>query len=357
MRRVTVALDPAYDIIIGAGAAAELEHFVGEPQRVHVVTQEHLVDKLEPVWGALGGSEGLQIALIGDGEAAKSLDTVGVLCRAFAQRGLRRNDTVIAVGGGVVGDTAGFAAAVYHRGIKVVQVPTTLLAQVDAAIGGKTAVNIPEGKNLIGAFHQPIAVVADTSVLATLPDAEYRSGLGEVAKYALMPEGNDIAATLESDHDRVLARDPETLSALVAECAAIKAGVVVSDPNEESGVRARLNLGHTLGHAIETVGDYSLSHGEAVAVGLVFASALAAAMELVGPDAVDHARAVVARLGLPVTVPGQHRASELLAVMERDKKSRGGLTFVLPHEHSLGTVDDPPAHALDKAFEAVGVET
>ena len=299
---------------------------------------------------------------MGDGEGAKSLSTVEALCSQLAVWGLLRGDAIVALGGGVVGDTAGLAAAVYHRGVAVVQAPTTLLGMVDAAIGGKTAVNLPEGKNLVGAFHQPIAVLADVATLATLPPREYRSGLGEVAKYALMPGGGSVDEIVATAGDAVIGRDPEVLSELIAACATIKAQVIASDPEERTGARASLNYGHTLAHALETAGGYELLHGEAVAVGLVFAGALAGALERIGADAVDRHRAVVEALDLPTRVPGELEASTLLDVMRRDKKSIGGLTFVLPSAAndgrvSLETVHDPDPRTLDVAFAAVGVES
>jgi 3-dehydroquinate synthase len=298
------------------------------------------------------------VVTMDDGEVAKTLATVEAICRELAQEGVLRGDVLVALGGGVVGDTAGFAAAVYHRGIDVVQAPTTLLGQVDAAIGGKTAVNLPEGKNLVGAFHQPVAVLADTSSLETLPAAEFRSGLGEVAKYALMPEGSAIVDLLRLHTDRVLARDPEVLATLVAECVTIKSAVVAGDPQERTGARATLNYGHTLAHALETAssiaaGDHGIAHGEAVAIGLVFAVNLAHAMERVGLDSVDRVHGVVAGLGLPVAVPGDVSREDLLQVMKRDKKAKGGLTFVLPGSEGLEVVDDPPSRALDAAFASV----
>jgi 3-dehydroquinate synthetase len=263
----------------------------------------------------------------------------------------------------VVGDTAGFAASVYHRGIAVVQAPTTLLAQVDAAIGGKTAVNLPEGKNLVGAFHQPVGVLADTDTLVSLPEPEYKSGLGEVAKYALLTDvvadPTGLVELLRLRTADVLAREPAVLADVVARCAAIKADVVARDPMERTGIRATLNLGHTLAHALESVGGYELLHGEAVAVGLVFAGALAGAMERIDADAVDRYRNVVSALDLPTAVPasggGGADREELVASMRRDKKSVGGLTFVLPGPLGLEAVHDPDARALDVAFAAVGV--
>jgi len=357
MRRVTVALDPPYDVLVGAGALDVLPELLARRHRIVVVTQARLAELYgDALSDAVTGRDGLHLVTMGDGESAKSLRTIEELCRFFAEHGLLRGDVVIAFGGGVVGDTAGFAAAVYHRGVDVLQVPTTVLAQVDAAIGGKTAVNLPEGKNLVGAFHQPLAVLADTDTLATLPEREYRSGLGEVAKYALMPEGASIAALLGTERDRVLARDPTVLGELVAECAVIKAQVVAADPEERTGVRAQLNLGHTLAHAVETVGGYDLHHGEAVAVGLVFAFNLACALERVDQGTVERVTAVATGLGLPITIPERHPADELLAVMRRDKKASGGLTFVLPGPNGLELVHDPAAHALERAFAAVGVQ-
>jgi 3-dehydroquinate synthetase len=278
------------------------------------------------------------------------------VCREFATADLHRGDVVVALGGGVVGDAAGFAAAVYHRGVDVVQVPTTLLAQVDAAIGGKTAVNLPEGKNLVGAFHQPVAVIADTTTLGTLSDAEYRSGLGEVAKYALMPEGGAVAEVLGRDAGLVLERDPEILGDLVAACAAIKARVVAADPQERTGGRATLNYGHTLAHALETSSGHTLAHGEAVAIGLVFATNLAHGLERVGLEVPERAVALLERLGLPTAVPtGTSGADDLLALMRRDKKAKGGVTFVLPGPQGLEQIDDPPMHAIDAALRSVGV--
>ncbi|HEY8217336.1 MAG TPA: 3-dehydroquinate synthase [Acidimicrobiia bacterium] len=355
MRRVTVGVDPPYDVVIGDGALQELETLVGGYRRAVVVSQTRVAEATPEALrdeGALGVDP--WIVTMGDGEVAKSLGTVGALCSDFARGGLLRGDLVIALGGGVVGDTAGFAAAVYHRGVALVQVPTTLLAQVDAAIGGKTAVNLAEGKNLVGAFHQPVAVVADTALLATLPTSEFRNGLGEVAKYALLPQGGAVVDLLRMHTDAVLARDPAILAELVAACVAIKAAFVAEDPYEQTGVRAILNYGHTLAHALETTGAYALAHGEAVAIGLVFAVNLAAALERVGLDAVDRVHGVVSALGLPVRVPSDADRAELLTIMQRDKKARGGLTFVLPGAGGIEIVHDPPASALDRAFASVG---
>jgi len=361
MRRIAVAVDPPYEVTVGAQALESLPTLLDGYRRVVVVTQPRLQELFGTALEAIASSEhGPWVEMMGDGEAAKSLPTIESLCRAFAAGGLLRGDAVVALGGGVVGDTAGFAAAVYHRGVDVVQVPTTLLAQVDSAIGGKTAVNLPEGKNLVGAFHQPVAVVSDTATLATLPDADYRSGLGEVAKYALMPQGTALIDLLRVRLDHVLERDAEVLADLVAFCTEIKGGVVAADPDERTGVRAALNFGHTFAHALETrsaaaAGAPPLAHGEAVAIGLIFDAHLAYALERVGLDVVDRVHGVVAGLGLPVATPFDVGRDELLTVMRRDKKSVGGLSFVLPGVDGMTVIDDPPAPALDVAFRSVGV--
>jgi len=344
--------DHPYEVVVGPGVLSEIPERLGDRRRVAIVSQRAIADlHAGAVLEALPDAE---LVIIGDGEAAKTLATVEELCSHFAAAGLLRGDAVVALGGGVVGDTAGFAAAVYHRGVDVVQAPTTLLAQVDAAIGGKTAVNLPEGKNLVGAFHQPVAVVADVATLATLPEREYRSGLGEAAKYALM-DPESAPTDLEGVAD-VLARDPALLTVLVAACVGIKAVVVAADPGERTGARATLNYGHTLAHALETSGGYELLHGEAVAIGLVFAAELACALGRIDEAEVARHRAFIERLGLPIRVPDGAHSDEILDAMRRDKKASGGLTFVLRSRDGLDVVDDPPAPALERALHAVGVE-
>ena len=379
MRRIRVDLGSrGYDVVVGNGVLAEVASLLTGRLRVAVVTQEGpagawAAGLIHPL--AAAGAQ-VEMFLMGDGEEAKSLATVEDLCRRFAAWGLLRGDAVVALGGGVVGDTAGFTAAAYHRGVACLQVPTTLLAQVDAAIGGKTGVNLPEGKNLVGAFHQPIGVVADVATLATLPEREYRAGLGEVAKYALMSgtdpdpgmSGTDpdpgmgdagLTARLTSPAGAaaLLARDPDTLVDVVAACAAIKGAVVAADEREQTGLRATLNYGHTLAHALETAGRYDLLHGEAVSVGLVFASELAGALGRLDAGTVVRTREMLIALGLPVTAPEGVSAPELLTLMRRDKKAAGGLTFVLPPPAGgpLERVDDPPAAAIQRALAAVGV--
>jgi 5-deoxy-5-amino-3-dehydroquinate synthase len=362
MRRVTVHVDPPYDVAIGPGALLELGALLGDRRRVAVVSQaavaEHHAD------AARAGLANTEVFFIDDGEPAKTLATVERLGREMAAWGLLRDDMIVALGGGVVGDVAGFTAAVYHRGVSVVQVPTTLLAQIDAAVGGKTGVNLPEGKNLVGAFHQPAAVVADVDTLRTLPEREYRAGLGEVAKYALIAlldpgDANPaaLAELIDTEADRIRGRDPVTLTELVFRCVELKADVVTRDPEERTGLRAILNYGHTFAHALEASAGYGDTlHGEAVAVGLVFAGAQAAAMGRIDDATADRHAQIVAALGLPTRAPDGLDASKLVELMRRDKKAKGGLTFVLPGPAGFERVDDPPAAALDLAFAAVGVE-
>jgi 5-deoxy-5-amino-3-dehydroquinate synthase len=301
--------DRTYDVLVGRGARHRLlEVLPVGARRAAIVTQDSVGVTVD------AGVE-QRTFVIDDGEEAKCLETVEELCRGFARFGLTRADVVVAVGGGVVTDTAGFAAAVYHRGVAVVHVATTLLAQVDAAIGGKTGVNLPEGKNLIGAFWQPAAVLCDTEVLETLPDREYRSGLGEIAKYHFLDGGEGLAD---------LALDEK-----VARCVAIKAAVVEADEKEETGLRTTLNYGHTLAHALETAGNYDLRHGEAVAIGLCYAARLARRLGRIDDEEVERHDKVVAGYGLPSTVPPGHDRAGLVALMARDKKAVRGFTFAL----------------------------
>jgi 5-deoxy-5-amino-3-dehydroquinate synthase len=359
MKRVTVRVDPPYDVVVGPGALSELGALLAGRRRVAVVSQATVAENhADTVRTDAPNSE---LFLIGDGEAAKTLASVERLARDLSAWGLLRDDVVLALGGGVVGDVAGFTAAVYHRGVSVVQVPTTLLAQIDAAVGGKTGVNLPEGKNLIGAFHQPIAVVADVDTLRSLPEREYRAGLGEVAKYALIEqlsrEHDGLADLVEADAEALRGRNPDALTELVYRCVELKADVVARDPEERTGVRAVLNYGHTFAHALEASGEYDdLLHGEAVAVGLVFGGQLAAALGRVDASTAERHRQIVSALGLPVSAPEGLDASKLLELMRRDKKAKGGLTFVLPGPNGFERVDDPPASALERALESVGVE-
>ncbi|MHB1718020.1 MAG: 3-dehydroquinate synthase [Acidimicrobiales bacterium] len=341
---VGVELGPRrYDVVVGPGVRRELAEAlaraVPSASRAVVVTQEGIpadVDTGLPT----------EVCIVPDGEMAKSLATVEVLCRSFVQMGLARSDVVVAAGGGVVTDLAGFAAASYHRGIAYVNVATSLLAQVDAAIGGKTGVNLPEGKNLVGAFWHPRLVLCDTELLASLPEREWASGRGEVAKYAFLadPDGRDPDGRDRAGRDRAGhgdgARGPtdgslvdRDLTDQVATCVGIKARVVAADEREADG-RMVLNYGHTLAHALEAVAlepgsGLDLRHGEAVAIGLVFAAELAAELGRIDAARVAFHREVVERFGLSWTLPPGIDPARLVAFMARDKKAAHDLTFVL----------------------------
>jgi 5-deoxy-5-amino-3-dehydroquinate synthase len=327
-------VDAPYDVLVGDGARHELARVIPErARRVAIVTQSGIGIAVEP-------ERDHRVFEMPDGETAKTMSTVESLCSQFSQWGLTRSDCVVAVGGGIVTDTAGFAAAVYHRGIPVVHVSTTLLGQIDAAIGGKTGVNLPEGKNLVGAFWQPSAVLCDTEVLATLPPREYRSGLGEMAKYHFLG-GGDL--------------DALPLVERVAACVAIKAEVVASD-EREGGRRAILNYGHTLAHAIETAGDHDLRHGEAVAVGLIFAAELAYRLDRIDVARVAEHRRVVGAYDLPGSLPAGLRTEELIALMGRDKKALDGLTFVLDGPLGVESVTGVSLELIEAAIEAIRTE-
>jgi 3-dehydroquinate synthase len=271
------------------------------------------------------GLDGLQWSsfLLEDGEAHKSFANVGRALDALATLGATRDACVIALGGGVVGDLAGFVAATVLRGIAFVQLPTNLQAMVDSALGGKTGVNLPAGKNLVGAFHQPRAVVADIDTLATLPEREYRAGLAEVVKGAAIGD-TDFFAWLEAHADALAARDTSAVIEAIARKVRYKAGVVARDETEQ-GERALLNLGHTFGHALETAGHYTaLLHGEAVAIGMLLAARLSERLGM--SEAADTARLerLLDRLGLPVAVPAASDPGQLLALMRLDKKNTAG---------------------------------
>ena len=333
MIRLEVALPEgrSYPVLVGPQAAEELASVLPSGvQRVAVVTQPDIPVTVDP-------GVDHRIFPIPNGETAKTLSTIEELCRAFAAWGLTRGDAVVGVGGGVVTDVAGFTAASYHRGLPVVHVATTLLAQIDAAIGGKTGVNLPEGKNLVGAFWQPAAVLCDTSTLDTLPAREMRCGLGEMAKYHFL--GGDDLADLAFDQQ-------------VARCVEIKADIVAAD-ERDTGRRAVLNYGHTLGHAIETTGRYDLRHGEAVAIGLIYAAELGRALERIDSDRVAEHRRIVDGYGLPGSLPEGAQADDLMAAIARDKKAVAGLTFALDGPTGVEVVASIDPGLVRDTLEAV----
>jgi len=288
------------------------------------------------------GCENVHISqwILADGEAHKTLASAARVFDALAAMKANRDATILALGGGVIGDLSGFAAACWMRGIACVQVPTTLLAMVDSSVGGKTAVDLPQGKNLVGAFHQPRAVIADIGTLATLPARELRAGFAEVVKYGALGDA-DFFAQLERDADALLARDADALTATIAHCCRQKAGIVARDETEQ-GERALLNFGHTFGHAIETAMGYDgLRHGEAVAVGMVLAARLSA--NLGRAPAVDAQRlsALLDRFGLPTAMPPGLDPDQLIDLMRLDKKNLSG-TLRLILWRGIGQADIVP---------------
>ena len=342
MRTVAVHLeDRSYEIHVGAGALVKAAGLIPELpgcERVAVVSDTNV----DAAWGdaaaealsAVGTTGEVHRLVVDAGEISKSMDVAGGLLEDLAARRVRRGDLLVALGGGMVGDLTGFAASVYQRGMPLVQAPTSLLAQVDAAVGGKTAVNLAAGKNLVGTFYQPRAVIADIATLASLPEREYRSGLAEVAKYGLSldPELLDL---VEGHAAALRARDPDLLEEVVARSVAIKASIVAADERDLDDQRIVLNYGHTLAHALEALGGYrQWLHGEAVAVGLVFAAALAGELGFLDSASVERHRRVLVGLGLPVTADVDPAAVE--AAWTMDKKYRGGVRWVL-----LSGIGDP----------------
>ena len=336
-RRVRVALgERSYDVVVGRGAINELGSLVpGDVRRIAIVTQAHLAIDVS---AQLPKGVTVSRHLVGDGEAHKTLATIERLTEEFVAAGLTRNDLVIGVGGGMVTDLAGFAAASWHRGVRVVHVATTLVGMIDAAIGGKTGVNLSVGKNLVGAFWQPSGVVCDTAYLDTLPAREQRCGNGEMAKYHFLA-GDDLLAL--------------DLDARIARCVEIKAEIVGLD-ERESGRRAVLNYGHTLGHALEIASNFSLAHGESVAVGMMFAACVARALGRVDDARVAKHRAVIVdHYGLSIAMPAGVQRARLIELMHQDKKAVDGLTFVLDGVHGIETVRGVTTAALDAAFDAL----
>jgi 3-dehydroquinate synthase len=358
-RRVRVATAPPYTVFVGRGSLKRAGVLVKLPKAERVCVISHA--RIRRLWGATL-EEGLTDAAgqivwltFPEGEESKTFETAARLSRGLARAGLHRGDVVVALGGGVVGDVAGFVASTYARGVPFVQVPTTLLAMVDAAIGGKTGVNLPQGKNLVGTFHQPLGVVADLDVLATLPEREFRGGLAEVVKYGFIadPPLNDLVLRKQAE----LFGRGEVLDNLVVRCARIKADVVASDEREQ-GLRAILNYGHTLGHAVEALslagrkGTSRLHHGEAISIGMVYAAAVAELSGTATKDLLRGHRKVLEAVGLPTRVDG-FSWTEVRDRMKVDKKYAGGMRFVLLEEPGKPVVTRVAQKVLERAFAEV----
>jgi 3-dehydroquinate synthase len=356
---VHVQLDErGYDILLGHGFEAVLGH-QGNRDSALIISDSHVDPLYGPVLQSALEMNGYRCArvVVPAGEGSKSLVQAGELFeRAFDAR-LDRKGLIVALGGGVVGDLAGFVAATYLRGVRLLQVPTSLLAMVDSSVGGKTAVNLSRGKNLVGVFYQPCQVAVNLDTLRTLPDREYRSGLAEVVKYGVIRD-ESFFESLEEDADALNARDEQVLQDVIARCCEIKAEVVGQD-ERESGVRAILNYGHTLGHAIETVCGYGqLLHGEAVALGMVYAGLVSCRERGLAAEEAARVVGLMERLGLPVRRRALADAvtwERLREAMSADKKARHSVpTFVLADR--IGSVSEGcvvPEAVLKAAFDAM----
>ncbi|AYD02753.1 3-dehydroquinate synthase [Neorhizobium sp. NCHU2750] len=346
--------DRAYDILIGPGLLARAGGEITsrlKGRKAAIITDEHVAPLyLEGLMDGLqtDGIEAVSLTLPA-GEKTKSFDHLATVCDMVLAARIERNDAVIALGGGVIGDLAGFAAGIVRRGVRFVQIPTSLLSQVDSSVGGKTGVNSRHGKNLLGVFHQPDLVLADTSVLDTLSEREFRAGYAEVAKYGLI-DNPAFFEWLEKNWKKVFAGGPERIEAVAVSCQS-KADVVVED-ERETGRRALLNLGHTFGHALEAAVQYDgarLVHGEGVAIGMVLAHEFSARLNLASPDDGRRVEAHLKAVGLPTRmsdIPGELPGAEmLLTAIMQDKKVKGGkLTFILTHGIGQSFVaDDVPS--------------
>ena len=345
--RVNLA-ERSYDILIGRGLIAQCGSFVSQRLKsTHavVITDDHVrAPHADAVTSALS-AEGIRsdLVIVPAGEPSKSLAEAERLYSKLVELRADRKSVIVAVGGGVVGDLAGFVAATFVRGLAFVQVPTTIVAQVDSSVGGKVGINLPLAKNMVGAFWQPAGVLIDTAVLDTLPEREYLSGLAEVVKYGVILDA-DFFAYLEQHAAEIRQRQADVLAHIIQRSCQLKASIVEQDERETTGLRAILNYGHTFAHAIETVAGYGkYLHGEAVAIGMVYAAELALRLGRIDDSLPKRQENLLAALGLPVQAAGLD-PDALLAAMQRDKKvEHGRLKFVLPnrlgHVELVGQID------------------
>jgi 3-dehydroquinate synthase len=351
LSHVPVSLgDRSYEVVIGEGLLGELREFLEseKPTSILLVTDRNVGE--HHVHGVQNAVVANVVLEVPPGEHSKSLEQLGKLYdQAFATRELDRTSMVVALGGGMVGDLAGFLAATLLRGVRHVHLPTSLLAMVDSSVGGKTAINHSTGKNLIGAFHQPVGVFCDLRMLDTLPEREYVSALAEIVKTALLA-GPEFVEFLEGAAQALLDRDATVLREVVERCVRFKAEVVAEDERETSGRRATLNLGHTLAHVLETEFSGRFLHGEAVSIGIVAALRLSFARAELGPDAVVRVRSLLAKFGLPVDVPDELDPDRMLEVMSSDKKRHGDVVhFVVVSE--LGQAGTLPCRLDERLAE------
>ena len=328
--------DASYDILIDGGLLGELARLVRRhcpARRYAVISDSHVAELYGPTVLQALKDEGLDATLyqFAAGEWNKTRDSWAALSDQMLEARFGRDAAVLALGGGVVGDVAGFVAATYYRGIPFAQLPTTLLAMIDSSIGGKTGVDTPHGKNLLGAFHQPRVVIADLDTLATLPGPQLAAGVAEAIKHGVIADG-EYCATLERDRDAIMGtqRDRAALQRLVTRSVEIKAAVVAAD-EREGGRRALLNFGHTIGHAVEATNGYGILHGEAVAIGMALEAALAERVGIAERGTGAEIARLLRRFDLPTALPDDARADALIAAMHHDKKRRGSdLHFALP---------------------------
>jgi 3-dehydroquinate synthase len=344
---ITEQRDASYDILMGRGLIAQLPALVARQcpaARYAVITDSHVQQLLGGKVAAALQDAGLQVEVFtfAAGEWNKTRESWAAISDQMLARKLGRDCAVIALGGGVVGDLAGFVAATYLRGVPYVQVPTTLLAMIDSSIGGKAGVDVPAGKNLLGAFHQPRLVVADLEALATLPAVQLAAGLAEAVKHGVVGDA-DYFAFLEAEQPGIKAKDPAALEQVVARSVEIKAGVVAED-EREAGRRAVLNFGHTVGHAIETTCKFEVLHGEAVAIGMAYEARLAERVGVAEGGTARRITGLLERYGLPLELPPAARLGDLVDAMEHDKKARGGeVRFALPKR--IGVMHRDADHA------------
>lgn len=359
MVRVTVPVPGrAYDVLIGSGVIEQTGALLPDlpkAERAFVIADRTAARLwLRALSTGLADRNLTPVHLtVPAGEGGKTLQVYATLLHQLATQEAHRDDLVVALGGGSVGDVAGFVAATYMRGVPFVQVPTTLTAQVDASIGGKTAVNLPEGKNLVGTFSQPRAVVADVATLASLEERDFRSGLAEVAKYALALDV-DLLSRLEGAPASILGRDAAALEDVVARCVRVKASTVAAD-ELDTGARLYLNYGHTLGHALERLESFGgRTHGEAVSIGMVFAARLAESLGTCAPGLVGRTVRLLASLGLE-TGGALPAVEEILGAFRLDKKYHGGVRFVLLRDVGRPSLaEDVPEAALRSVLEEMG---
>ncbi|HTU74931.1 MAG TPA: 3-dehydroquinate synthase [Trebonia sp.] len=352
--RIGVGGESPYEVLVGAGVLAELPALVSKKaQTVAVIHDQRLAQFAQDAERALRDA-GFSVVLadVPPGEAAKTIDVASRLWSWLGQSKITRSDAIVGIGGGAATDLAGFVAATWLRGVPVVQVPTTLLGMVDAAVGGKTAIDIPEGKNLVGAFHPPAGVLCDLDTLGTLAAADYVAGLAETIKAGFISDTTILRLIEQDPADAALVAGSHARE-LVERAIRVKAAVVSADLRE-AGLREMLNYGHTLGHAIERVEAYRCRHGDAVAIGMVFAAHVGLLAGRLDARSVERHRAILASVGLPVSYPGG-RWAELREAMSLDKKSRGATLrmVVLDQVGSPGILASPPEDLLEEAYRAV----